>query len=858
MCNKCDNNSCSCNTTRQIINNNNSTGRDGESAYDIAVRLGYLGTEEQWNAEHMSGPIGPRGPMGPIGPRGLNGINGSNGINGAPGINGSNGLQGIPGIPGQNGRDGRDGVDGVDGTLNVSPGFEVRFAVNGSTTSPPLLINTTRIPEGWTIEQPVLGIGEYLWIISARIKSDDTLLTNWSTPARLSGAQGPPGSPGAIGATGPAGAQGPKGEPGENGGGPGSASPYIVPRGEWINTGQYYGTPNRIDIVSYGGIYYVARVDAGEIPIGTLPTNLNYYNAFDGQYDNIATGLLLAQAAYIGYLQSNSLFVAEPGFPVLRGWELGGEAIESIQKRADNITPKTKLTSDGKIDTIDATIAGTLKVQGDDLIEVGNVAEGESGFTWDKVNGLKLRGAILQDTSGAKIVIPRFRGAYGPGTVYIEGDQVTEAGSSYIAIFASPFSAIAVTNTTYWQVIAEKGIDGGGAGPAGPAGPNYVRKYAKNGSTVTSPIISEPNSPTGPGVGWSTTIPTTTVGEYVWASEAKFESDGVTMIGTWSIGFRLTGIAGTNGTNGTNGVQGPQGFQGNPGTPGINGTNGTNGANGPAGPSLAYRGVWNAGNTYKGTSNIIEVVGYGSLYYMSRVDAGTFTSSTTPNLDTARWNVFGSVFESVATSILFAELAYINNLGVRYLKTSETSTRLEIDGFANNFKLIKNNVQKVLIDDDCAILGYTFNDPVFEPFYGAGIFIGNISQDFTSISEVRVDTKDVYATRRIVASAEIQTGTHIRSGIATGANILGEKATYLVSANCSLNTNPSDGMIQTIKNTANGNINLYSDETAFYSGTSPRKIYGLNNGLFNNMTLGAGNVFSFQYFQASDWWVQIR
>lgn len=52
-CNICNNYPCSkncykSNLNRQIIIENNSLGRDGLSAYQIAVSLGFVGTEEEW------------------------------------------------------------------------------------------------------------------------------------------------------------------------------------------------------------------------------------------------------------------------------------------------------------------------------------------------------------------------------------------------------------------------------------------------------------------------------------------------------------------------------------------------------------------------------------------------------------------------------------------------------------------------------------------------------------------------------------------------------------------------------------------------------------------------------------------
>lgn len=58
---------------------NGSDGEDGEdglSAYQIAVNLGFQGTEEEWVASlrGASGSPGPAGPAGPAGPQGLNGF----------------------------------------------------------------------------------------------------------------------------------------------------------------------------------------------------------------------------------------------------------------------------------------------------------------------------------------------------------------------------------------------------------------------------------------------------------------------------------------------------------------------------------------------------------------------------------------------------------------------------------------------------------------------------------------------------------------------------------------------------------------------------------------------------------------
>ena len=80
-------------------------GKDGESAYEIAVDNGFVGTEEEWLAS-LVGPQGPAGeqgqtgPQGAIGPQGPQGIQGDTGATGAKGDTGLTGSRGLPGPAG--------------------------------------------------------------------------------------------------------------------------------------------------------------------------------------------------------------------------------------------------------------------------------------------------------------------------------------------------------------------------------------------------------------------------------------------------------------------------------------------------------------------------------------------------------------------------------------------------------------------------------------------------------------------------------------------------------------------------------------------------------------------------------------
>lgn len=88
---------------------------------------------------------------------------------------------------------------------------------------------------------------------------------------------------------------------------------------------------------------------------------------------------------------------------------------------------------------------------------------------------------------------------------------------------------------------------------------------------------------------------------------------------------------------------------------------GKDGRDGTDGYSLApiYRGEYSASKTYYGTQYRVDIVKYNGIYYVSRVDAGTFSNVAPTN--TSKWNPFGAQFESIATNLLLAEGANIGD-----------------------------------------------------------------------------------------------------------------------------------------------------------------------------------------------------
>ena len=74
------------------------------------------------------------------------------------------------------------------------------------------------------------------------------------------------------------------------------------------------------------------------------------------------------------------------------------------------------------------------------------------------------------------------KGAYSSSTQYEKNDVVTYEGSSYVSLQATQENA--PTNTTYWQLIAEKGTKGdtGATGQTGATG-NGISSVAKTSTS---------------------------------------------------------------------------------------------------------------------------------------------------------------------------------------------------------------------------------------------------------------------------------------------------------------------------------------------------------------------------------------
>jgi hypothetical protein len=190
---------------------------------------------------------------------------------------------------------------------------EYRFAKNGSRNSAPVLVKTDAEPSGWTTTQPSVGTLQYLWMTIATKSATGALLTNWSDPVRITPYDG---------------------KDGENG-----KSPALVYRGVYDSSKTYYGNQYRVDAVKYNGIYYIARIDAGEF-YNVAPTNTSKWNNFGAQFESIATNLLLAEGANIGdWVISKGKIVStlEQGNKITLDAKGGEILLETSNNGGDNV-----------------------------------------------------------------------------------------------------------------------------------------------------------------------------------------------------------------------------------------------------------------------------------------------------------------------------------------------------------------------------------------------------------------------------------------------------------------------------------------------------------------------------------------
>lgn len=259
------------------------------------------------------------------------------------------------------------------------------------------------------------------------------------------------------------------------------------------------------------------------------------------------------------------------------------------------------------------------------------------------------------------------------------GNPMSASPNLYIGIVVTSLATAPTDYTAYtWGRLQ------GETGPPGTSAFLHIR-YSANANG--NPMVTTPNTYIGTAVTDTNSAPTSYTA-YTW--------------------MRLAGMNGTNGVDGTSqyihirysanasgnpmsttvnkyigiaittSITAPTGyasytwsqFQGDKGDPGSAGT---------AGPSIVYRGAFSASTIYYNNTLRRDIVLYSSTYYIYK---GTNAASAAWNVN--NWESFGAQFTSVATDLLLAQLAYIENLGVRNLLTATSGQRVEITAAKNS------------------------------------------------------------------------------------------------------------------------------------------------------------------------------
>ncbi|GAB0481638.1 hypothetical protein KML24007_03840 [Alistipes indistinctus] len=318
------------------------------------------------------------------------------------------------------------------------------------------------------------------------------------------------------------------------------------------------------------------------------------------------------------------------------------------------------------------------------------------------------------------------------------GNPMVTTPNSYIGIAVTTSATAPTSYTSYaWSLLAGKaGSDGV------PGTSSYVHiRYSANASG--SPMTTTPNIYIGIAVTTSATAPTSYMA-YQWGRlqgetgqpgesshlHIRYSANSTgnpmsttpnTYIGTavtdsataptnytaytWQ---RITGMDGADGVDGTSQyihIRYSANASGTPMTTTVNkyigiaitnsptaptsyvsytwsqfqGDTGPTGSAGTAGPGIVFRGVFSASTVYYNNTLRRDIVKYGTTYYIYKGTNASSGSWTTTN-----WESFGAEFTSVATTLLLADLAYIENLGVRNLVTASSGQRIEITSAKNS------------------------------------------------------------------------------------------------------------------------------------------------------------------------------
>ena len=559
--------------------------------------------------------------------------------------------------------------------------------------------------------------------------------------------------------------------------------------------------------------------------------------------------------------------------------------------------------------------------------------DANSSMDWNVTtpNTLTLKGALVQSQAGSTFPIGSFRGAFNASYVYYKGDSVTYNGSTWLYINNTSASGQYPAENAYWTKQAAQGnagadgadgqdgadgksvefifqrttggvpsiptsvdtddyvppgwtdnqqgvtsyyiheyackrtkvngywgafsspalwakysFDGsnGADGNDGSNGPFVEYRYAKNGSTTTPPSFTPTDvNPAG----WSTTPPSLGYLEYCWAIKSKKTYDGTLLLENWTLVGRQTGYDGSNGSNGADG------------------------ADGAPGPLAMGGKDYNSGTTYYGNSTRVDIVKYSGTYYVTRIDApgGSFSGIIPTN--TSYWNVFGATFEQVATDLLFANMAWVNNLGVMYLRTGESGQRVFINGADGSMHFYNaSDVETMkLADGILTAIGAMLTGATFKTAT-SGSRLEIVSNDITSMLAIYgsdflakayfgivSNEASLYMPSGAIYTGSLDSEELETKGLAIGGTRYSSTSLYLTVTDCFINytgtsncsiylpSNPVVGKIYYIRRQESAAVTIYGNgKTIYYGDGDSSTSYALPNRGHLYMFIYDGSVWS--------------
>jgi hypothetical protein len=288
--------------------------------------------------------------------------------------------------------DGQPGKPGTDGRSDY-------VVYRRSGTQPATPTGSFIPPSGWSLDPPS---GTYpLWFSRATFNADGSLYLSWSTPVNI------------------------KGEPGVNG----DTGPAITFRGVYSAAKQYSGAKERVEVVKYGTYYYITKVTSGVFTNQTPVADSDYWKRLQGQFESLATGLLIAEEANIsGWRYKETYIESQNNNVVLDGNADDGPRIALGASYANRLTAPLRMYEDGRLvarkgEFQDGCEFGNFKIKDGALKNKDN--EFAMISTTDRYSDVTFGTQLIPATAGgAYTLLARIKNSHDTASAYYKTQNV--------------------------------------------------------------------------------------------------------------------------------------------------------------------------------------------------------------------------------------------------------------------------------------------------------------------------------------------------------------------------------------------------------------------------------------------------